>query len=98
MNRMSPKVGHVALTIFAEAYSVGVDVLLRHPENGTIDEDTFIDRCMSFGKQAYLQRRISSEASVEKLLYANAWKMLMVADSLMTWKVVSNIRGAESAD
>ena len=32
---------------------------------------------MSYGKQAYLQRRISSEASIEKLLFANTWKMLM---------------------
>ena len=31
---------------------------------------------MSYGKQAYLQRRISSEASIGKLLFANAWKML----------------------
>ena len=50
---------------------------MRHPQNEAIDEGTFIDRCMSYGKQAYLQRRISSEASIGKLLYANAWKMLM---------------------
>ena len=42
-----------------------------------MEEDAFIDRCMSYGKQAYLQRRISSEASIGKLLFANAWKMLM---------------------
>ena len=42
-----------------------------------MDEDTFIERCMSYGKQAYLQRRISSEASIGKLLFANAWKMLV---------------------
>ena len=77
INRMSPKVGHVTFSIFAEAYSVGTDLLVRHPQNEAIDEGTFIDRCMSYGKQAYLQRRISSEASIGKLLYANAWKMLM---------------------
>lgn len=42
-----------------------------------MEEDAFVERCMSYGKQAYLQRRISSEASIGKLLYANAWKMLM---------------------
>ena len=77
INRMSPKVGHVTFSIFAEACSVGTDLLVRHPQNEAIDEGTFIDRCMSYGKQAYLQRRISSEASIGKLLYANAWKMLM---------------------
>ena len=75
INRMSP--GHVTFSIFAEACSVGTDLLVRHPQNEAIDEGTFIDRCMSYGKQAYLQRRISSEASIGKLLYANAWKMLM---------------------
>ena len=32
MNRLSPKLGHVALTIFAEAYSIGTDILMRQPE------------------------------------------------------------------
>ena len=77
INRMSPKVSHVTFSIFAEAYSVGTDLLVRHTEDDAIDEDTFIERCMSYGKQAYLQRRISSEASIGKLLYTNAWKMLM---------------------
>ena len=76
INRLSPKLGHVALTIFAEAYSVGTDILLRQPDDEPLDEAAFIDRCMSYGRQAYLQRRISSEASIGKLLYGNAWKML----------------------
>ena len=77
MNRLSPKLGHVALTIFAEAYSIGTDILIHHSGGKPMEEDAFIDRCMSYGKQAYLQRRISSEASIGKLLFANAWKMLM---------------------
>ena len=68
--------GHLTLTIFAEAYSIGADILLRFGEEPGFDEETFISRCMSYGKQAYLQRRISSEASIGKLLFANAWKML----------------------
>ena len=76
LNRLSPKLGHVALTIFAEAYSIGTDILIRHAEETPIEEEAFIERCMSYGKQAYLQRRISSEASMGKLLFANAWKML----------------------
>tara|TARA_B100001059_G_scaffold100012_2_gene99636 strand:- start:515 stop:2848 length:2334 start_codon:yes stop_codon:yes gene_type:complete len=76
LNTLSPKVGHFTLTIFAEAYSIGADILLRFGEEPDFDEETFISRCMSYGKQAYLQRRISSEASIGKLLFANAWKML----------------------
>ncbi len=77
MNRLSPKLGHVALTTFAGAYSIGTDILIHHSGGEPMEEDAFIDRCMSYGKQAYLKRRISSEASIEKLLFANAWKMLM---------------------
>ena len=77
MNRLSPKLGHLALTVFAEAYSIGVDILIRHSDGEPIKEEAFIERCMSYGKQAYLQRRISSEASIGKLLFANAWKMLV---------------------
>ena len=77
MNRLSPELGHVAFTIFAEAYSIGTDILIRHSGGEPMEEDAFIYRCMSYGKQAYLQRRISSEASIGKLLFANAWKMLM---------------------
>jgi glycerol-3-phosphate O-acyltransferase len=76
VNRLSPKLGHVALTIFVEAYSIGTDILMYQLDGETLDEEAFIERCMSYGKQAYLQRRISSEASIGKLLYANAWKML----------------------
>jgi glycerol-3-phosphate O-acyltransferase len=77
MNRLSPKLGHVALTVFAEAYSIGIDILIRHSDRAPMEEDAFIERCMSYGKQAYLQRRISSEASMGKLLFGNAWKMLV---------------------
>ena len=77
MNRLSPELGHVALTSFAEAYSIGTDILIRRSGGEPMEKDAFIDRCMSYGKQAYLQRRISSEASIGKLLFANAWKTLL---------------------
>ena len=76
LNALLPKMGHLTLTIFAEAYSIGADILLRFGEEVGFDQEIFIDQCMSYGKQAYLQRRISSEASIGKLLFANAWKML----------------------
>ncbi len=84
LNALAPKLGHVALTVFAEAYSIGADVLMREADTIDGDQEAFVDLCMSFGKQAYLQRRISSEASIGKLLFANSWKALMnrgVADS-----------------
>ena len=77
LNALAPKLGHVALTVFAEAYSIGADVLMREADTINGDQAAFVDLCMSFGKQAYLQRRISSEASIGKLLFANSWKALM---------------------
>jgi len=77
LNTLAPKLAHVALTVFAEAYSIGADVLMREASTIDGDEEAFVELCMSFGKQAYLQRRISSEASIGKLLFANSWKALM---------------------
>ena len=85
LDKLSPKLGHMTLTIFAEAYSIGADILVKWGDKDGLNESVFIDRCMSYGKQAYLQRRISSEASIGKLLFANAWKMLtsrgLIADT-----------------
>ena len=73
---MKPQVAHMTLQIFAESYSLGADLLAALGENETIDEADFIDRCMNYGKQAFLQRRVSSEASMGKLLFKNCWSML----------------------
>ena len=89
----------MALTVFAEAYSIGTDILIRHADGEPIEEDAFIERCMSYGKQAYLQRRISSEASIGKLLFANAWKMLVSRGLVSNAEGRSRqTEGAESAD
>ena len=61
INRLSPKLGHVALTIFAEAYSVGLDILLRQPDDEPLDEAVFIDRCT-----ATVDRHTCSDVSVAR--------------------------------
>lgn len=73
--RLRPFVGHKTLQMFAEAYSVAADVLAKHKEE-ILEKEDCIQRCMSYGKQAYLQRRITSEASVGKLLFQNAYQLL----------------------
>jgi glycerol-3-phosphate O-acyltransferase len=42
----------------------------------SLDEQTCVTEALKFGRQAYLQRRISSEASIGKLLFKNGFKML----------------------
>lgn len=73
---MKLQVAHLSLQMFAEAYSLGADLLANLTENETIDEEDFIDRCMNYGRQSLLQRRISSEASMLKLLFKNCWSTL----------------------
>ena len=65
-------VAHRVLQVFSEAYHLAAEVLCSVSET---DRDAFIDRCMNYGRQAYLQRRISSEASMGKILFQNAWQV-----------------------
>lgn len=76
LRELSPYVSHMTLQMFAEAYSLAADLLAGWEESDTMAETECVDRCMSYGKQAYLQRRVGSEASVGKLLFRNAWKTL----------------------
>jgi glycerol-3-phosphate O-acyltransferase len=71
--QMTPQVAHMTLQMFTEAYSVAADVMVTRPDVLS-DQKEFVDLCMRYGKQAYLQRRVSSDASVGKLLFQNAWK------------------------
>ena len=74
--RASPHVAHMTLQMYVESYSIAADLLANLAPGETIGTEDFIDRCMNYGKQALLQRRISSEASNLKLLFKNAWDML----------------------
>ena len=74
---MTPQAAHMTLQIFAESYSLGADIIASLGSYEDLDQDEFVDRCMNYGRQAFLQRRISSEASMGKLLFQNCWKMLV---------------------
>jgi glycerol-3-phosphate O-acyltransferase len=50
----------------------------------TLEADACVNDALKLGRQAYLQRRISSESSIGKLLFKNGFKMLQsrnLADS-----------------
>ncbi len=76
LNSMTPLVAHVTLLTYAEAYSVVASLLAGMESNESLDEKACIEQALKFGRQAYLQRRISSESSIGKLLFKNAYKML----------------------
>ncbi len=76
LNAMTPLVSHVTLLTYAEAYSVVASLLARLDNTQSLEEDSCVEQALKFGRQAYLQRRISSESSIGKQLFKNAYKMM----------------------
>ena len=76
IRRCQPLVGHAILLPFAEAYSVVAEILARARPGDEVDEKALLDAALTEGKQAYLLRRISSEAAIGKLLFANGLSLM----------------------
>jgi len=72
---LRPLVAHASLLQFIEAYSVVFDLLARLNAEETLEENDCVNRAIREGKQAYLQRRITSEASIGKILFGNGFKL-----------------------
>jgi glycerol-3-phosphate O-acyltransferase len=75
LRRCQPLVGHAALLQYVEAYSVVFDLLARLEDGAVADEKAICDAALMEGRQAYLLRRISSEAAISKLLFANGFAL-----------------------
>ena len=75
LNAMYPLVAHATLLPFIEAYSVVFDLLARLDAAGMMEQEDCVSQALKEGKQAYLQRRISSEASIGKILFQNGYKL-----------------------
>lgn len=75
-SRIQPRMAHGVLLPFVEAYRVVADVIARHPVGEPLSEKDCVQQSLAYGRQAYLQRRISSEASIGKLLFGNAYRLL----------------------
>lgn len=71
-----PLIAHATLTPFVEAYYVVATVAAVTPHDTALDATDCLRRCFSYGRQAYRQRRISSEASIGKLLFQNGYKWM----------------------
>ncbi|WP_256838236.1 glycerol-3-phosphate 1-O-acyltransferase [Sphingopyxis sp. KK2] len=76
IRRCQPLVGHAVLLSFAEAYSVVADILSRAAVGEAVDEKALETAALAEGKQAYLLRRVSSEAAIGKLLFANGLSLM----------------------
>ncbi len=77
---MTPVVSHIALLTYGEAYSVVADLLAGMDPSETLDEASCVSQSLKLGRQSYLQRRISSESSIGKLLFKNGFKMVQHRD------------------
>lgn len=74
-NRFQPFVGHVVFMPFVEAYTVVLDILSRLEPGEVIDKKSLVAMALKEGRQAYLLRRITSEASIGKILFENGFRM-----------------------
>ena len=74
--RLQPRVAHMVLLPFVEAYRVVADVLARQSAGAALDERECVQQALAYGRQAYLQRRISSQASIGKLFFSNGYRLL----------------------
>lgn len=76
LRRCQPVVGHAILLPFAEAYSIVADLLARARPGDTVDSRALLDAALVEGQQAYLLRRISSEAAIGKILFENGLSLM----------------------
>lgn len=74
-NRFQPLIGHAVFLPFVESYTVVLDILSRLEPGQAIDKKSCVEEALKEGRQAYLLRRITSEASIGKILFENGFKM-----------------------
>ncbi len=72
LREMRPLVAHATLLPYVEAYWIVAEILERLEPGAGIEEKDCVAQSLKLGQQRYLQRRISSKASIAKLLFANA--------------------------
>ena len=71
-----PLFAHCTLLPFVEAYRVVADVLARAGEEPIMDVKDCVKQSLAYARQAYLQQRITSEASIGKLMFENGYKLM----------------------
>lgn len=74
-NRFQPLIGHAVFLPFVEAYTIVLDILSQLEPGNAIDKKACVETALKEGRQAYLLRRITSEASIGKILFENGFRM-----------------------
>lgn len=76
LDQCKPLIAHATVVTFVEAYLVVADVLASMSINDVVEDKNIVPLALKYGRQAYLQRRISSEASIGKQLFQNGLKLM----------------------
>jgi len=76
LTTLTPLMAHTALTPYIEAYRVVADCFASLDNDATLSEEALLDAAFKYARQAYLQRRISSKASIGQMLFKNAYTLL----------------------
>ena len=76
LRNMTPLVAHCSLQPYIEAYRIVADVFASLSPNETLDQKATVAAAFKYGRQAYLQRRISSNASIGQILFKNGYQLL----------------------
>jgi len=80
LSDLQPLVAHATLRPYIESYRIVADVFAGLDGNQSMDQKTTVAKAFKYARQAYLQRRISSLASIGQLLFENAYKSLEAYD------------------
>ena len=76
LKSFTPLTAHATLKPYIEAYRIVADVFASLDEGETLDEKATVAAAFKYGRQAYLQRRITSKASLGQMLFKNGHKLL----------------------
>jgi glycerol-3-phosphate O-acyltransferase len=74
--RFQPFIAHAALLPYVEAYTIVVGVLARLPPGEQLEAEACVMLALQEARQALLLRRISSEASIGKILFENGFALV----------------------
>jgi len=75
LHQMTPLIAAAVLRPYIEAYRVVADVFASLKAHETLDTKANLNASMRYARQAYLQRRINSKASIGQILFNNAYKL-----------------------
>jgi len=76
LRRLRPLVAHACLKPYIEAYRIVADCFAHLKGSESLEEKAAVAAAIKYGRQAYLQRRISSKASIGQILFKNGYKLL----------------------